>query len=330
MRPPPPPPPRYRQSAAPRSAVPRARARQPARAQGPARAQRPTPTRAPARPRAQGPARAQRPAPARAQRPAPARAQRPARTPARAPRPIPAPARAPRPIPAPARAPRPVPARQPAGLLSRSARPSPWPILAVVLELERDLDVERAQATDHPLERVLVLAPDPNGIALDLRLHLGELVPDQLGQLLGDIVGQAAPEGDDLLDRVAAGRLDLAPVEDLQAEVSPDCLRLDQVLDHRCPEVVVGDQDELGLLLLDLDPGALEVEALLDLASNLVQGVPKLLLIEIADHIERDVTGHEHAPSVRVAWGIGRQWYPLRYPRSMRVTFLGQAGLFIE
>ena len=138
-----------------------------------------------------------------------------------------------------------------------------------------------------------------------------------------------AAERDHLLDGVAAGRLDLAPVEDLEAEVAPDRLRLDQVLDHLRPELVVGQQDDLGLLLLEVDLGALEVEALLDLASDLVEGVPKLLLVEIADHIERDVTGHEHAPSVSLR-GIGRQWYPLRYPRSMRVTFLGQAGLFIE
>ena len=129
-------------------------------------------------------------------------------------------------------------------------------------------------------------------------LTLGNSSRISLVSFLANVVGQALAQRDHLLDGVSAGRLDLAPVEDLQAQVAPDGLRLDQVLDHLGPELVVGEQDQLGLLLLEVDLGALEVEALLDLASDLVEGVPKLLLVEIADHIERDVTGHARAPSL--------------------------------
>ena len=57
--------------------------------------------------------------------------------------------------------------------------------LAVVLELERD-DFRSSSRSrrDHPLEIVLALARDPDRVALDLRLDLGELVADQLGELL--------------------------------------------------------------------------------------------------------------------------------------------------
>ena len=44
--------------------------------------------------------------------------------------------------------------------------------------------VELAQAGDDPLEVVLALAGHADRVALDLRLHLGELVADQLGDLL--------------------------------------------------------------------------------------------------------------------------------------------------
>ena len=51
--------------------------------------------------------------------------------------------------------------------------------------------------------------------------------------LLREVLGQAASEADLLADLVAAGRFDLAPVEDLQRQAAPDRLRLDEVLDRR-------------------------------------------------------------------------------------------------
>ena len=114
---------------------------------------------------------------------------------------------------------------------------------AVVLELQRDGQVELAQAGDDALEVVPALAGDADGVTLDLRLDLRELVPDQLGDLLGDLLGQPATQADPLADLVAAGLLDLAPVEDLERQAAPDRLGLDEVLDRRGPILVVGDQD---------------------------------------------------------------------------------------
>ena len=116
---------------------------------------------------------------------------------------------------------------------------------------------------------------------------------------LGDLVGQAAPQLDLLADLVAAGRLDLAPVEDLERQVAPDRLRLDEVLDRGGPVLVVGDEDELVLRLRQVDRDALEVVALADLAPDLVERVAQLLLVEVAHDVERDIACH--ASSLRYA-----------------------------
>ena len=119
-----------------------------------------------------------------------------------------------------------------------------------------------------------------------------------------------------LADLVAAGRLDLAPVEDLQRQVAPDRLRLDQVLDRRRAVLVVGDEGQLVLALGQIDGHALEIEALLDLAADLVERVAQLLLVEVADDVERHVSCHGRSilsPSAGVG-PAGRRSGPLAAP----------------
>ena len=90
-----------------------------------------------------------------------------------------------------------------------------------------------------------------------------------------------------LANLLAAGRLDLAPVEDLEREIPPHRLAFDEVADGLRSELVVGEQDQLGLGLGQLEGGALEVVALLNLASNLVERVAHFLIVEVADYVER-------------------------------------------
>ena len=103
---------------------------------------------------------------------------------------------------------------------------------------------------------------------------------------LADVLGQPATQADPLPDLVAAGLLDLAPVEDLERQAPPDRLGLDQVLDRRGAMLVVRDQDELVLGLGQVDGHALEVEPGADLAPDLVERVAQLLLVEVADDVE--------------------------------------------
>src|SRR6185503_21196796 len=103
-----------------------------------------------------------------------------------------------------------------------------------------------------------------------------------------------------------AGGLDLAPVEDLQRQAAPDGLGFDEVLDGRGAVLVVGDQGELALALREVDGHALEVEALLDLAADLVERVAQLLFVEVADDVERHVSCHGRSHPVAVRRGGSR------------------------
>src|SRR5262245_27157713 len=152
---------------------------------------------------------------------------------------------------------------------------------AIVLELERDCQIELAQPGDDALQVVAALAGHADGVTLDLRLDLRELVPDQLRDLLGVLLRQPASQADVLADGVATGLFHLAPIEDLEREAAPDRLRLDEVLDRRGAVFVARDQDELVLALGQLDRDALEVVAGLDLATHLVERVPQLLRVEV-------------------------------------------------
>src|SRR5665811_1867980 len=113
-----------------------------------------------------------------------------------------------------------------------------FPFLAVVGELERDGLVELAQPRDHLLEVVLALGAHTDGVALDLSLRLRELVPQDLRDLPGEVVREAAPQGHVLADLHPAGLFDRAPVEDLERKAAPNGFRLDQLANRLRPEPV--------------------------------------------------------------------------------------------
>src|SRR3954464_8861591 len=137
-------------------------------------------------------------------------------------------------------------------LLGRSV-PARGGLSAVVLELQRDGKIEIAQSGDDALEIVTALAGHADGVTLDLRLDLRDLVPDEFGDLLRDLLRQPAAQPDRLADLVAAGFLHLAPVEDLERQVAPDRLGFDEVLDRRSSILVVGQKRDLILRLGELD-----------------------------------------------------------------------------
>src|SRR3954453_16331559 len=157
---------------------------------------------------------------------------------------------------------------------------------AVVLELQRNREVELAQTGDDALEVVAALAGHAHSVALDLRLDLRELVPDQLRDLLRDLLRQPSAQSDRLTDLVAASLLDLAPIEDLERQIAPDRLRFDEILDGGGAIFIVGQQRDLVLRLGQLDRDPLEVEPGADLAADLVERVAQLLLVEVADDVE--------------------------------------------
>src|SRR4051794_31484145 len=163
---------------------------------------------------------------------------------------------------------------------------------AVVVELQRDVEVGPAQQLLHRLQVVALLAADPQLVPLDLRLDtLRALVADELGDLLGDVGLDALldPRGDPV--GLARG-LRFAGVEDLQRDVPLDQLLLEDIEGGGDPLLGVGLQRD-AVLAGPRDGGvrAPEVEALRQLLAGLVEGVVDLLAVDLAHDVEGRV-GH--------------------------------------
>src|SRR5574338_815679 len=174
---------------------------------------------------------------------------------------------------------------------SSGAGIGPSPGSAIVLELQRHRVVQSAQVADDGLQLVPALADDPHRVALDGGLHLGEVLADDLAELLRLLACQSPAQRDVLTHGPASRGLELAPVEDLERQAAPHGLGLDQVLDRAGPILVVGLQRDVALAELQRDLGTLEVVAGRNLAPDLVKRVHQLLLVEVADDVERSV-GH--------------------------------------
>src|SRR3954453_6980304 len=95
---------------------------------------------------------------------------------------------------------------------------------ALVGEVQRDVEVGLAQHPLDGLEIVTALARDTQLVALDLALDaLGPLVADQLGDLLGVLLGDALLEGRvEVVLLAREARSGLGDVEVLEADLALD------------------------------------------------------------------------------------------------------------
>src|ERR1700739_584150 len=161
-------------------------------------------------------------------------------------------------------------------------------VLPVVDELQRHIQVGLLQHRNDGLQVVTLFAGDADLVALDLGLDvLGSLVADELRNLLGVLAVDA------LLERAGdlvglARRLRLPGVERLHRDVAADQLLLEYV-DGRL-HALLGRRRQLdGLVALprDLGVGAAEVEAGGKLLGGLVERVVDLLVVDLADDVER-------------------------------------------
>src|SRR6185437_492110 len=73
---------------------------------------------------------------------------------------------------------------------------------------------------------------------------------------------------------------------------------------------VVGHEDDLTLALRQVDRDALEVEPLAGLTPNLVESVAQLLLVEVADDVEGNVSGHGPPCPMRASVALGTSAVP--------------------
>src|SRR6476661_4197298 len=182
---------------------------------------------------------------------------------------------------------------------------------ALVGERQRDVEVGLAQHPLDGLEVVAGLARDAQLIALDLALDaLGSLVADELVDLLRVLLRDALLEGRvEVVLLAREARTGLRHVEVLEADLALHEVRLDDVEDRET--TLLGVRLHLDDLAGEVDGGSdvLEVVARRDLLAGAVDRVGDLLLVELADDVERRV-GHRWGPSaccclVCQAWCAG-------------------------
>src|SRR5512132_1654776 len=167
---------------------------------------------------------------------------------------------------------------------------------AVVGEPEGQALVALLEQGDGVLEVVLALAGDPELVALDLGMHLEAGLPDGLGQRLGLVLGDALEERALHPVVAAAGRPRLRRGQRLERYRPLHQLLLEHVEGGQRPLVGLGEDHHLLARPGERGAGVLEVEALRQLLSRLVDGVVDLLSVDLGDDIERGV-GHGVPPS---------------------------------
>lgn len=171
--------------------------------------------------------------------------------------------------------------------------------LAVVDELDREVEIRSFDEGDDVLECIAALVSYAKFVALDLGLDaLWPFVADDLAEFFS-LVG-----GDTRLERTVdfvllAGGAWVAVVEGLEADAPLDDLVLQHIEGGACAFFGRGrDLHDHVALPLDGGPGVLEVETLRDLFSGLVEGVIRLLLIHFTHDVETAV-GHCSSSSLQ-------------------------------
>ena len=157
--------------------------------------------------------------------------------------------------------------------------------LAVVDELQRHRPVailfRFPQQLDRGLQLVFVLARDAHGVALNLRLELGQTVANQFGDLAREVLRQPLAQRRGLPHGAFRGLLDASVVEDLGRQLAFHRL-LQQHVAHRL-ERHFTRAVQLDAAGLQLDRGArvLEVVPGVDFPQGLVDRVNQLLAVEL-------------------------------------------------
>ncbi len=157
----------------------------------------------------------------------------------------------------------------------------------VVDELEGEVEFLALQQRDDHLQVVLLLGRDAKLLALDLSPDaLRPLVPDDLRQLPGVVLGDALLEGHGH-PVLAAGRLRISRVQCLERDAALDQLVPEHVKDGVGTFLGVGP-DVYGMLS---GPGdgradAAEVEPCADFLGRLVQRVVDFLAVELGHDVK--------------------------------------------
>src|SRR5580704_13388241 len=157
----------------------------------------------------------------------------------------------------------------------------------VVDELQREVELLALQQRDDRLQVVLLLRRDAKFLALDLSPDaLRTLVPDDFGDLLGVVLGDALLEGH-AHPVLLAGKLGVVRIQGLERYAALDQLVLEDVEDGLGALFAVGaDVDGVFAGPGDGRPDAAEIEPGTDLFDRLVERIVNFLAVELGHDIK--------------------------------------------
>src|SRR5262245_11384447 len=213
-------------------------------------------------------------------------------------------------------------------------------LVTEVGELDGDPEVVPAEALDHGLEIVLLLAGDPYLVALDGDLDLQLRVLHQLHHLARLLHRDSLLQGDLLLRTARRSGLDRPGLQRPERHLAPRQLLLQHLVQQAQLELVGRTEVEGVLLAADLRRRVAEVEALADFLEGLLDRIIDFLQVDATHHIEERHGG----PSIgrrtnHVSPGRGREPEETRIERDVallvgedetrgRPQRIGDAGLF--
>lgn len=162
-------------------------------------------------------------------------------------------------------------------------------ILAVIVEIEREVKVGSTQGLDDSLQIIFAITGNADGFALDLRFCFREALADQPGNFFGLILGQAFLEGDSLGGfKVIFGNF-VTNVEQFLALTAAGKLFTDNFDNGFNLPLATAGQLKTGLIgiePLNIGRGALKVIATRQLSLGLVKDVVHLCLVVLTHHIK--------------------------------------------
>ena len=178
---------------------------------------------------------------------------------------------------------------------ARSATPSTYrpnvcEVLPVIAELEGDAEIVSAKQSDDILQLVFRRRRDPQLVSLDAGLYLLQLL---ILEELDDIPRRVA--GNSLLQCYhppyarTAGRFDIAELQVLDGHVPPHHPGLKDIPQRIDFHLIFGRERQRAFGFVEVDRGGrpLEIVALRDLFSGLIDGIVHLLEVNSGGDIKR-------------------------------------------
>jgi hypothetical protein len=158
--------------------------------------------------------------------------------------------------------------------------------LPIIRKLKRCRPIALLDQLHHRLQVILGFRRHPQGIALDRRLNLGQLIANRLRDFLGDVLLNAFFEFDRLANSGTAGGLGGAWIEDFQRDISLAGFRVNDRHHRVQGKGTRGVDVDLFGFELDFGFAILQVVARFDFTLGLVDRIDQFLVVKLADDVK--------------------------------------------